>query len=292
MQEPFSLHEAKGASQRLTLAAQVSDTKTTYMFTYLDADSRRPTIESIYDDYFDLLPAYQPSLKSVNDLKIIRSLSAFFPTYKASPLKIDSNRVLLVGDASGIQSPLSFGGFGATTRHLTRITKAVYEAVPLKLDRNELQSINEYLPNLSAAWMFQKAMMKTPDQSTDSGFIERLLSGNFRVMDDMGPKTMVPFLQDVVRFDGLLGSLAGSFVATPLEMPVIIGHVGLPALVEWMGHVFALGAYTLADALVSPNLDPDRIPDEKERWIWKRRKENWRYGSGNDFDFEEVRRQN
>lgn len=97
-----------------------STTKTTYMFTYLDADSRRPTIESIFDDYFTLLPTYQPTLKSVEDLDILRSLCAFFPTYKASPLQIDSDRVLLVGDASGIQSPLSFGGFGATTRHLSR----------------------------------------------------------------------------------------------------------------------------------------------------------------------------
>jgi len=34
-----------------------------------------------------------------------------------------------VGDASGIQSPLSFGGFGAMTRHLRRLTDAVSEAV-------------------------------------------------------------------------------------------------------------------------------------------------------------------
>ena len=34
-----------------------------------------------------------------------------------------------IGDASGIQSPLSFGGFGAMTRHLRRLTGAVTEAV-------------------------------------------------------------------------------------------------------------------------------------------------------------------
>eukprot|EP00520_Triparma_pacifica_P001270 CAMPEP_0118671584 /NCGR_PEP_ID=MMETSP0785-20121206/22080_1 /TAXON_ID=91992 /ORGANISM="Bolidomonas pacifica, Strain CCMP 1866" /LENGTH=537 /DNA_ID=CAMNT_0006566479 /DNA_START=77 /DNA_END=1688 /DNA_ORIENTATION=- len=231
-----------------------SNTKTTYMFTYLDADSRRPTIESIFDDYFDLLPSYQPSLKSVEDLNIIRSLSAFFPTYKASPLK----KTPTESSSSAMRQ--------ASSPPCRRITSAVHEAIPLDLSSNELQSVNSYLPNLSAAWMFQKAMMKTPDQGTDSGFIERLLSGNFKVMDDMGPRTMVPFLQDVVRFDGLLGSLAGSFIATPLEMPIIIGHVGIPALIEWMGHVAALAAFTMADALVSPNIDPDRIPNQKERW--------------------------
>lgn len=34
-----------------------------------------------------------------------------------------------VGDASGIQSPLSFGGFGALTRHLSRLRCAITEAL-------------------------------------------------------------------------------------------------------------------------------------------------------------------
>ena len=46
-----------------------------------------------------------------------------------SPLKPAWNRVLQVGDASGIQSPLSFGGFGAMTRHLERLRQAVTEAL-------------------------------------------------------------------------------------------------------------------------------------------------------------------
>ena len=46
-----------------------------------------------------------------------------------SPLKPAWDRVLQIGDASGIQSPLSFGGFGAMTRHLARLRQAVLEAL-------------------------------------------------------------------------------------------------------------------------------------------------------------------
>jgi hypothetical protein len=35
---------------------------------------------------------------------------------------IPCERILQVGDASGIQSPISFGGFGAITRHLGRLS--------------------------------------------------------------------------------------------------------------------------------------------------------------------------
>lgn len=34
-----------------------------------------------------------------------------------------------IGDACGIQSPLSFGGFGALTRHIARLTTAIDEAL-------------------------------------------------------------------------------------------------------------------------------------------------------------------
>ena len=39
---------------------------------------------------------------------------------------------LQVGDASSIQSPLSFGGFGALTRHLARLTSAITGAVQVQ----------------------------------------------------------------------------------------------------------------------------------------------------------------
>lgn len=44
--------------------------------------------------------------------------------------------IVQVGDASGIQSPLSFGGFGALTRHLGRLTSAITEALQVLASNN------------------------------------------------------------------------------------------------------------------------------------------------------------
>ena len=44
-----------------------------------------------------------------------------------------------VGDASGIQSPLSFGGFGALTRHLPRLQTAIAEALEVRPNRSSDQ---------------------------------------------------------------------------------------------------------------------------------------------------------
>merc|ERR1712127_537522 len=160
------------------------------MFTYLDAEKDRPNLETLMDDYWDLLPIYQPSIQNPEkDLDVKRVLFAFFPTYRDSPLKPAFSRVLAVGDASGIQSPLSFGGFGALTRHLERISGALCEALEKDcLHKDDLSLINAYTPNLSAAWMFQKAMSVRMGQKVDPKFINRLLATNFMVMEDMGDK--------------------------------------------------------------------------------------------------------
>ena len=216
-----------------------SDVKTTYMFTYMDASPDRISLFDLMEDYWKLLPIYQPSITNPEtDLDIKRILFAYFPTYRDAPLKPAFSRVLAVGDASGIQSPLSFGGFGALTRHLSRVGGAISEALKSGcLHKDDLAEINAYQPNLSAAWMFQKAMSMKMGSKPDPYFVNRLLATNFQVMNDMGLRTIKPFLQDVVRLDGLIGSLARSFVADPFFMPKIVATVGIPELVEWLGHV-------------------------------------------------------
>lgn len=264
-----------------------SDVKTTYMFTYMDADENRPSLEMLMEDYWRMLPKYQPSITNPEtDLDVKRVMFAYFPTYTDSPLKPQFDRVLPVGDASGIQSPLSFGGFGALTRHLERITTAVDEAMEHGLMNKEyLGEINAYAPNLSAAWMFQKAMSIKMGQKVDEKFVNRLLAVNFEVMNSMGQRTIKPFLQDVVRFDGLVGSLARSFVADPTFMPQIVAHVGVPRLVDWLGHVSAMGLFDLLDRIAAPILRPfvDKIEDPAERYLWRRKMEAWKFGSGNDY---------
>jgi len=264
-----------------------SDIKTTYMFTYLDADEKRPDLLTLMEDYWDLLPIYQPSIKDPEkDLDVKRVLFAFFPTYRDSPLQPQWSRILAVGDASGIQSPLSFGGFGALTRHLDRISGAVSEALKDDLlDKSNLGEINPYTPNLSAAWMFQKAMSVRMGQKVDPKFINRLLATNFQIMDEMGIDTIKPFLQDVIRVDGLAGSLARSFKADPLFMPAIVGHVGIPTLVEWLGHVGMMSLYTVLHGVAAPVISPivNNMEDRKERFLWRRRMEAWKFGSGGDY---------
>eukprot|EP00955_Chlamydomonas_euryale_P054830 355955-Chlamydomonas_euryale.AAC.4 len=146
------------------------------------------------DDYWDLMPKYQGV--NMDDLTFKRALFGVFPTFRESPLQPGFDRVLQhavttsdvisvwcplssqIGDASGIQSPLSFGGFGALMRHLRRLTNAVSEALDAEaLDKESLGAIHAYNPGLSAAWMLQRAMSARPGQLPDKQLINRMLSG-------------------------------------------------------------------------------------------------------------------
>ena len=79
------------------------------------------------EDYWKLMPEYQHV--RLDDLIPQRILFGIFPTYRQSPLAPISDRILQIGDASGVQSPLSFGGFGALMRHLPRLKAALLEAL-------------------------------------------------------------------------------------------------------------------------------------------------------------------
>jgi len=276
--------------------------RTTYLFTYMDAEAERPTVEQQLEDYWDLLPTYQrhncsafAKGKSVEeavaagDMKLKRVLYGCFPTYKDSPLPPVAARVLAVGDASGIQSPLSFGGFGALTRHLRRISDSVVEALAADaLSREDLASVNAYLPNQAATWMFQRAMMVPIGDKRPTDFVNRLLRTNFQIMSDLGPEVLKPFNQDVVQPRQLARVLFEAVRRDPLNTPQLVYHIGPQMLADWLGHMGAMFAFDAAHHVLGGSLREqaaglEEAGDHKAAFRLRRLAEQWEYGSGQDY---------
>lgn len=144
----------------------------------------------------DLLPQYQ-GVASIEKLQFKRAVCNFFPTYATdSPLPTQFDRLCAIGDASGIQSPLSFGGLGSITRHLARLTDAFSAALETdSLTRDDLRLINAYQPSLSVAWLFQRSMSVPVGKDPSPHFILRTLVNNFKSMQALGDPVLRPFLQ-------------------------------------------------------------------------------------------------
>ncbi|QSJ14534.1 FAD-binding oxidoreductase [Nostoc sp. UHCC 0702] len=261
------------------------DGRTTYLFTYMDAHPQRLSLEALFEEYLRLLPEYQGV--ALNQLKFQRALFGFFPTYRQSPLKTPWNRILPVGDSSGNQSPLSFGGFGAMVRHLKRLTFGIEEALQTnQLSAKALSLLQPYQPSLTVTWLFQKAMSVGVNQQIPPNQINQLLSAVFQEMQQLGTPVLKPFLQDIVQFSALTQTLLKTGLSHPVLVAKIIPQVGLVSLLDWLVHYSNLGIYT-ALVWLTPMLETwfSNQPSEQQ-YYWHRLVDAWKFGSGADYSDE------
>ncbi|BFM41160.1 FAD-binding oxidoreductase [Synechocystis sp. LKSZ1] len=250
------------------------DGRTTYLFTYLDAEPERFSLTFLLEEYLRLLPQYQNC--DLAQLTFQRLLFGFFPAYRHSPLQMPWPRMLAVGDSAGAQSPVSFGGFGAMVRHLPRLVQGIDQALKEDcLKTEDLALLQPYQPNLAVTWLFQKTMSVGLQQSARPNQINDLMSGVFQAMDRLGEPVLRPFLQDVVQFSGLAQTLPR--VDPRLVLP-LLPQIGLPALADWLKHYGYLGLYTaLAGWGSHLPLAQWGHPYQVEQWLAA-----WHYGSGQD----------
>jgi lycopene cyclase CruP len=269
--------------------------RTTYLFRYCrtaDLVGANPlTLRELFGEYFQELPHYQglpPAPAGSDPLALLtfqRALFGFFPAYRASPLTAWRDRLLPVGDSSGAQSPLSFGGFGAMLHHLGRLTEGIDAALRRdRLTQADLAGLQPYQPNLAVPWLFQQTMSArpagdaTPEQCDR---INRLLRTVFAEMASLGEPVLKPFLQDVVQFGPLLQILTLTGLKHPGLVAQLLPELA-PALPAWLGHYGALGLYDLlgrgAEAIAPwAQTWPDPAQAQWQRW-----RDTWIYGAGRD----------
>ncbi len=272
----------KNQCQYFWEAFPARDGRTTYMFTYLDAHPSRPSLEQFFEDYLSLLPEYQNV--SLEQLDFVRALFGFFPCYKDSPLQYKWNRTLAVGDSSGSQSPLSFGGFGAMVRHLERLTLGVSEALSADaLDAQSLGKLQPYQPNLSVTWLFQKSMSVGVNQKLSPNKINEVLSTIFADMEALGDDVLRPFLQDVVQFPALAKTMLRTSTRHPLLVASILPQVGVGSVASWMRHFISLGGYNAWNA-AEESVERSPKKSAKKQYAANRWREALKYGSGGDYE--------
>ncbi|WP_066382751.1 FAD-dependent oxidoreductase [Anabaena sp. CA = ATCC 33047] len=259
------------------------DGRTTYLFTYMDAHPQRLSLEDLFTEYLRLLPEYQGV--ELQQLKFQRALFGFFPSYRQSPLQTPWHRILPVGDSSGNQSPLSFGGFGAMVRHLKRLTIGISEALQTEqLSAKALALLQPYQPSLSVTWLFQKAMSVGVNQTIPPQQINQLLSAVFQEMQQLGTPVLKPFLQDIVQFSALTQTLVKTGLNHPVLVAQTIPQVGLINLLDWLVHYSNLGFYSALSSM-TPILEPGiKNLSSTQQYYWHRWVDAWRFGSGADYD--------
>jgi hypothetical protein len=259
------------------------DTKTTYLFTYVDGDEERPSFKSLMEDYWRKLASSQHSIQDPTELDVKRVMFAYFPTYKNTDEEPQWSRIL---DLGGLHDSLSIGGLSPMIPHLGRISNAILDALDNEcLHKDDLKEINAYIPSLSATYMFQKAISAHSDDIVNDGAITNLLSAKPMVTDDLDASPLNPFMQDAVSFDSMLGNLAKATDGNPISLPESVEKAGLPKVLDWMKHGSMMSVYDKFDKSVAPKLE-EKIEklEPRQQFRWRRRLEAWKIGRGHQKD--------
>ncbi|HCF27743.1 MAG TPA: flavin-dependent dehydrogenase, partial [Cyanobacteria bacterium UBA11049] len=135
---------------------------TIYLFHYHQVNRDNPgSLLEMYEDFFTILPEYRRC--DVDKLVWKKATFGYIPGHfsvKSSDRTVAYDRLIAIGDAASLQSPLVFTGFGSLVRNLGRLTTLLDTALKHDLlSAKDLNQIRAYQSNVSVTWMFSKGMM-------------------------------------------------------------------------------------------------------------------------------------
>ena len=232
-----------GAGEELTI----------YLFHYHEVNRQNPgSLLEMYEDFFTILPEYRRC--DMDKLVWKKPTFGYIPGYfsvRNGDRKVAFDRLLAIGDAASLQSPLVFTGFGSLVRNLERLTTLL--DVALKHDLlsfRHLNQISAYQSNVSVTWLFSKGMMVPTGKFLPPQRINSMLNTFFGLLADEPLEVADNFIKD--RCDWFtFNRLALKAARTnPALLLWIWQLAGLRDLMRWLGNYFNFGRYALSSALL------------------------------------------
>lgn len=135
---------------------------TFYLFHYHQVHPENPgSLLEMYEDFFTILPEYRRC--EMDKLVWKKPTFGYIPGHfsiQANDRKVAFDRLVAIGDAASLQSPLVFTGFGSLVRNLPRLTDLLDTALRHDLLQVEhLSQIRAFQSNIAVTWLFSKGMM-------------------------------------------------------------------------------------------------------------------------------------
>lgn len=171
---------------------------TIYLFHYHQVHPDNPgSLLEMYEDFFSILPEYRRC--DLDKLTWKKPTFGYIPgrfTVSKDDRKIGCDRILCIGDAASVQSPLIFTGFGSLVRNLGKLTNLLDIALKHNLlDGESLNQIQAYQSNIAVTWMFSKGMMVPTHKTLPPQRINSMLNTFFGLLASE-PETADTFIKD------------------------------------------------------------------------------------------------
>ena len=214
------------------------DELTFYLFHYHQVHPENPgSLLEMYEDFFTILPEYRRcDLEQLTWKKATFGyIPGHFSTHK-SDRTVAFDRLLAIGDAASLQSPLVFTGFGSLVRNLGKLTHLLDTALKHDLLTAEnLNQIRAYQSNVAVTWLFSKGMMVPTGQILPPQRINAMLNTFFGLLADSPPQVADTFIKDKTTWLMFSRLALKAAFKNPLLLLWIWQMAGTPDLLRWLG---------------------------------------------------------
>jgi lycopene cyclase CruA len=175
------------------------DEITVYLFHYHQVNAENPgSLLEMYEDFFTILPEYRRC--DMEKMEWRKPTFGYIPGHFTTGSKdrtIAFDRVLAIGDAASLQSPLVFTGFGSLVRNMPRLTHLLDTALTHDLlTANDLNLVCAYQSNVAVTWMFSKGMMVPTGQHLPPQRVNVMLNNFFGLLANEAPEVADIFIKD------------------------------------------------------------------------------------------------
>ncbi|AFY78635.1 MAG: flavin-dependent dehydrogenase [Hydrococcus sp. C42_A2020_068] len=172
---------------------------TIYLFHYHQVHPDNPgSLLEMYEDFFTILPEYRRC--DLEKLTWKKPTFGYIPGHFSVGSRdraVAFDRLLAIGDAASLQSPLIFTGFGSLVRNLDRLTTLLDTALKHNLlSAENLNQIRAYQSNVAVTWLFSKGMMVPTGTTLPPQRINAMLNNFFGLLADAPPDVAETFIKD------------------------------------------------------------------------------------------------
>ncbi|HIK32170.1 MAG TPA: flavin-dependent dehydrogenase [Oscillatoriales cyanobacterium M59_W2019_021] len=226
---------------------------TFYLFHYHQIHPENPgSLLEMYEDFFAILPEYRRC--DVEKLEWKKATFGYIPGHfsgNSQERRVAIDRLLAIGDAASLQSPLVFTGFGSLVRNMARLTELLDTALKHDLLKAEhLDRIRAYQSNIAVTWLFSKGMMVPTGKFVAPQRINAILNTFFGLLANEPPEVADTFIKDRTSW-GMFNRLA---LKAAWQNPSLLWWIwelaGSRDLLRWLGSYFTFTWQALAGWLL------------------------------------------
>ena len=216
------------------------DEYATYLFFYDAVDSPADkSLLALFERYFATLPAYK---RRGAQWRVRKPVFGHAPGFQRrgwnNRRRTAEDRVLTVGEAAGLFSPLTFGGFGPHVRNLRRLTRLTELALAGDhLDAAALSEVNDCGPR--AAQMAPLAEFMRPARKAAPSAVNETLNAVMAALHGLDEGVRRELFQDRMTFGALRSLLGATARLYPRIFQRLREHLGARGTAWWLADIAA-----------------------------------------------------